>query len=305
MIRSVGKWQPRRPTLLLLDDPRPGDAKAVIATLARRAEGFLYPVRLLIVNQSAPAEILVTRDLSSPWYGEVVQPFRQPIIFSEGGFTARDIRELRGSGILPVGLYPISTDREVERFLRITKGNPFLVELGFKWLRDGKILSEMTEARLLTERVDRIEDALQQAGLPSLEHRCAIAVATLAGDYSGSVAAPENKIDDPSRSVIERTFSLPENFPEALRRVFPIDTLDLAQPLPPIRPEMVGDAFVRRVFEQCAADQRQRLIKTAWLANARGCSGWSTTSATPSTPSSWMACMPPRTGLVTSLSSAA
>ena len=273
LLGRLEKWRPRRPTILLLDDPLPGDGKAVIAALRKQANQFLFPVRLVIVNQSAPADILGARDMRSQWHSQVERPLRQPIAFDQGGLTKTDIRKLRASqGILPAGRYPmISRDAQVDRFLNVTKGSPFLVELGFKWLRDGKALAEMTEAKLLTERVDRVVDALCQAGLSKPEHHCAIAAATLAGGaYGGSVARPEDEAFLPARPLIEKAFHLPEGYPAALRRVFPADALDLAQWLPPIRPEMVGDAFVRWVFKQSGPEQQSRLIDTAWLANARG-----------------------------------
>src|SRR5215472_1618266 len=38
LLDRLEKWRPRRPTILLLDDPRPGDAKAVITSLTRRRD---------------------------------------------------------------------------------------------------------------------------------------------------------------------------------------------------------------------------------------------------------------------------
>jgi hypothetical protein len=61
-IASLKTWQPRRPTLLILDDPPMGTSKEAIQALKDHQSQFWYPVRLLIVDQFVPADLPIDPD---------------------------------------------------------------------------------------------------------------------------------------------------------------------------------------------------------------------------------------------------
>jgi hypothetical protein len=256
----IKAWKPRRPTFLLLDDPLLNDAKKAVETLEAASKHFRHPVRLLIVNQTAPFELGLTKP-TEHWttIGEL-NPLVQPLVINDKcRFTEQDIRTLRAKDLF-AGRFPLHNDEEIRKFLAKTRGNPLLVEVGVKWLRDGKALNDITEAALLTDRVDRIVNALIEAGLSETSHHRAIAVATLAA-ASDSFAR---------RDLVVVDYPLPIVEPRELKRIFPIDIADLRDFLPPVRPEMFGDAFVRRVVIHASESEREKLFATAWRVNARG-----------------------------------
>jgi hypothetical protein len=251
-------WRPRRPTLLLLDDPQLNDANTLISTLHDVAQAhYLHPVRLLIVNQTAPAELGLQLIRNEWTVRGGLPPLGRPIILADTAwFTAEEVRTLRAVPGLLGNRYPLRTDGHVDSFLRITRGNPLLVELGMKALRQGQTLDTMSEDSLLRDRVDRILDAMRQAGLSDPAHERALAVATIATGAR-------------SRRTVNDAYPLPER-PEELARVFPNEPVDLREVLPPIRPELVGDAFARHVLDGADAQERARMVRTAWTANPAG-----------------------------------
>ena len=176
---ALKRWKPRRPTFILLDDPRPGDAGKLILALFERSEEFRHPVRLLVVNQSAPSDLNLTRDRESGrWVSELLAPRGEPITLpSTGLLTAREIRVIRWD--MAPSQAPIRDDAAVEDFLRATRGNPLLVELGFQWLRE-RSLADMDEDALLRMRVRRVFDAVRVAGVDEAFLKV-LAMATLAG----------------------------------------------------------------------------------------------------------------------------
>ena len=214
-LEKLRAWRPRRPTMLLLDDPRLGDVQTLISLLEAAAKDFEHPVRMLVVNQSAPAELGLARRHQIWATQGGLEPLQPPIVLPDDSrFVEEDIRRLRL--ILDkfnVG-FPLSRSEEVSKFLEITSGNPLLVELGFKWLREGKTLIAMTDSALLNDRVDRILDSLTEAGFSSVTHHRAIATATLAG------GAANTSTRRGVAAILER-FPLPFAEPEKLARVFP------------------------------------------------------------------------------------
>lgn len=254
---ALKAWRPRRPTLLLLDDPHLGDAKAVIEELEVQSRQFRHPVRLLIVNQSAPTELNLKHDRNGWSVDGGTQALAAPLILDDAArFTESDIRQIVSAPGFSWNGHPLRDRVNIADFLRVTQGNPLLVELGFRWLRSGGRLDEMTEDRLLADRVERILAAMQEAGLGSAEHRRALATASL----SGGVA---------ERAVLKNAFPFHETG-EELVRLFPFETEMLRNGLPPVRPELIGFAFARHVFESEENHIQKRIVELAWVANATG-----------------------------------
>jgi hypothetical protein len=257
-IDKIKNWKPRRPTYVLLDDPLLNDAKQAVECFVAQAGRYAHPVRLVIVNQTAPFELGLIKHENLWGTIGIPAPLVAPVVITaECRMSAQDIRRLNGQNLFS-GRYPLSKTEEIRRFLAATRGNPLLVEVGVKWLRDGKSLTDMTESALLTDRVDRVFNALAEAGLKETTHFRAIAVATLAS--SDSFARKDTIVSD---------YPLPRLEASELSRIFP-DGVNLEIYLPPIRPEIIGDEFVRRVWSQATETERKKLLTIAWRVNARG-----------------------------------
>ncbi|MBX3579625.1 MAG: hypothetical protein KF723_20665 [Rhizobiaceae bacterium] len=257
-LAQLAAWRPRRPTILILDDPHLEDTRKIVDTLHTSSGHFRHEVRLIVVNQTAPSEMRLAYQ-ADEWrsFGSLnphVPPITMP---DEGRFDEADVRALRGHGVLPGKTFPLARDEHVRRFVQLTEGNPLLVEIALRRLRDGAELADLSRESLVAERVDRVLEALEQAGLGDLDHRQAIAAATLADGVG-------------SRETITETYPLPTRQVEELKRVFPADALDLRTLLPAIKPDAIGDAFVRRVFSDLGPKARDALIATAWRASVRG-----------------------------------
>ncbi|QGY01474.1 hypothetical protein MMSR116_05835 [Methylobacterium mesophilicum SR1.6/6] len=233
--------------------------------LEESAIAFRHPVRLLIVNQTAPAELGLNRSEGAWSANRGRRSFQRPLMLSdETRLTEGDIRFLGGGICVSGNYYPLSNTERVRYFEERTHGNPLLVELGLRWLREGKSLSSMTEHDLLRHRVDRVIEALSEAGFDQEEHRYAAAAATLAGGATDSVTHR-------GLSTLTAIYHLPTANREELARVYPVDDLDRSDILPPIRPEMIGDAFVRRVIEKLnSLAEKERLVATAWAISSQG-----------------------------------
>lgn len=251
-------WRPRRPTILILDDPTPGSSREVIAALSASSAEYRYPVRLVIINQTIPRELAISRTDTGILYSRLPSFDQNPVIVTENSnFTLADMVQIRShlSGNLA---YHLAGTSALLHLLSVTRGLPLLVELGLAWLGSGNPLSGMSEAALITGRVERIIEALRLGGLNKTESLNAVAAATIANGGR--------------RATIEKVFGqLNLNNEES---TFPIsvDEAETSDFIPPIRPRMIGLAFVRNRIEQSpdVEDTAVLLVKTAWEANAFG-----------------------------------
>ncbi len=261
-LERLKKWRPRRPTMLLLDDPLSDEAKAVVQELARQADSFAFPVRLVIVNQTFPPDLdrmSALRRLEDAEGG--LAAF---VLTDETRFTVADVRLLALGGALNERQQKaLWKTEDVERFVRLTEGNPLLVEIVFAMLREGKNLfdldNEMIDREkdaLLAERAKRIVEALSVAGFATADAQQAFATATLAG---GNV----------NKDRIVKDFRLPDKAREKLRAIFPVDEIDLKNRLPAIRPEQIGYAFASLVYDDASDEDRERMIAHGWREGAR------------------------------------
>lgn len=270
-IGGLETWQPRRPTIVLLDDPVIGDARAIVAAFGKQASRYRHPVRLLVVNQSAPKDLDLNFDRErDTWVSRFVQPIVQPLIVgADAVLTAPDIRRMR-KVLKPRHYMEIGPDPAVERMLVITRGNPLLVELAFDRLARGHALNTLDEESLPAERVDRIIESIRAAGYDDDDRVLdLLAAATLAG--SGDRRA--------DRAELESAIGVNLGLRQKLHRIFPAEDADLRMVVPPVRPELIGDAFVRRIAEEIgeASDDPTRrgghrlstLVAAGWHAEPR------------------------------------
>lgn len=249
-LSRLGGWRPRRPTLLLLDDPKPGEAASVSETLAKISAlgDSRFPIALLVVNQTVPQE-LGFQFRHGEWYCEDAPADPNPIQMSENAWLTE--REALLAVFGSAGLSSSADEEDVRRNLyRVTKGNPLLVELAADWVRQGNRLATVTANRLRQERVTRISEALQLNGIESQAHYWELAVSTLVG--GGDVSA----IGQLSREIFGAAASWPVM--DRLRLCFPSHPLNTTDGnramLPAVEPEIIADHFVDFVVTQINGD---------------------------------------------------
>jgi hypothetical protein len=250
------EWRPRRPTLLLLDDPDPGMAKSVLKILLNQSHSetnpFRHPVRLLVVNQALPAELELHR---GRWMGSQ-EPIHLP---ADARFSDDEIRTLARHVLARPT--PLQARGDFAHFKRVTDGNPLLVELTLRWLAsrqdDAALWNQpleeaLTREGLLHERAKRICNALATANAGD-DALLAAAASTLCGGA-----------DTEDLALRFRNFSA-----DRLTGALPPDKdMQAKGKLPPIRPELIGDAFVRAVAAEPPA--ARLVVRAAWFAEPNG-----------------------------------
>jgi hypothetical protein len=259
---ALEEWWPRRPTILLLDDPLPGRVGAVWKALvaAYRKRPFRFPVCLLVMNQTVPIDTGLEFDPASDrWKREGKPadppPFSLPV---QSWFDPQEtLRVAFGTGQLR-HTSPAEQKALRENLFRITQGNPLLVELAVEWIRDRRDIEGMTGAELSVGRATRILAALKHRGVEHDSQLAALALTTLVG------GAPGRHID----SEIKRLFAIPQPLPgfPVLRACFPTDPMTAGDALriPAIRPDIVGDAFIDQVLAMIGSDRATALAEAAF-----------------------------------------
>jgi hypothetical protein len=255
-------WRPRRPTVLLLDDPRSNDAGNVIGALLKSEARYRHPVRLIVVSQTLPQELELK--LHSDGWVAGLRGFAEPVLSLDLGATVSPAEVRRMFGGLHLsghfsGWKP--TDDNVHRLLVRARGNALLVCLALRDIQRRPKVEVSSASELLLERAERIEEALQAAGVGTPEHLQAIAWATLAGGEGSDLELREELLD------------LWPKFDPANLQYVPNLRGAWSLPAPPmVRPEPIGDAFARLVLsnKRCDPLTRRRVIAAAWRANPAG-----------------------------------
>jgi hypothetical protein len=263
LLGLLEKWHPIRPTALLLDDPKPGDSVRALECLIRRHKEFHYPVRLLIVNQSLPSDLDFTRSKDEKW-GASKAFFHGPVIeLDESYWLAATEIEAMFAEVCHRPLPWMNDPAEVSQralsiYEKTDKGNPMLVEIALRWMFIGRPIEEMTPEALIDDRAERVEEAFR---FLSREELWLIASSTLAGP----LALPKKPIGFAfSRKL--------ENSQDALARCYNLAfRLGAGGPtcLPIVRPERVGEAFVRRVVNKAPLNA-SKIVADAWRLNPDG-----------------------------------
>lgn len=262
--RGLKEWRPRRPTLILLDDPGPGQSAQIWSTLEANASLFRHPVRLLVANQSVPYDsgyaFSDTVGESGGWTFHGSPADTPPIVLPlEAWFTEAETTMLaRRANLVGAAASAQSAVGQTlaATLFKVTRGNPLLVQLAFEWVREKQRFDDVSPEALSEARIDRILAALQQNGVGGRDSFAALALASLVGGVA--------------RDVLESIGldRLPSN--NELQACFPADDLGRGE-LPPVRPEMIADRFIDRVVRQFSiapqplAEQGFRLSPTAML----------------------------------------
>lgn len=252
-IRDLATWRPRCPTLIVFEDPRAGEAVELIKTLKARAlptgesqteMPFKFPVRLLIVNQTLPADLRFVREPSnaSGWGSELAHFRGGPwwvdegcyLSFAEWDRLAR--HQLQGKAGVRAGALGQA------RFETITRdGHPLLVESLLDWLQRNDAhgsdwMDRITPAELLADRARRVLMALEAVGLTSHTQWCLLAAASLVGGLPVDKPMVRQWLQDAKLEL------------RALWAAFP-QTPDIQKTVPPVRPDLIGLSFIDLVID--------------------------------------------------------
>ncbi len=266
--KLLSGWRPRRPTILLLDDPIPGQTSAIVGALNNGA-GFKHPVRLIITNQTVPGdsgfawEALKSIGKGAWTFAGEITPDPPIILPPDAWFTAEETTTLAlGSRVVEtagVRLKQHAVRRQIEdgTLFAVTKGHPLLVQLALEWLREKGNLAGVSSELLTQERAKRILNALAVAGLEVGTITKLLAVSTLIG------GATEEQL----RSSGLNFSTLPDR--NQIKACFPSDTLTRTEAgwLPAVRPDMVGDAFVDVVASDLGPAAAKDIVAAAAAIN--------------------------------------
>ena len=175
-LADLRRWRPRRPTLLVLDEPGVGVAGLVLDTLQLIAEQFHYPVALLIVDQVTPAELSgrMARAVDpDPSGTRRFAADGSSVRLGQVQLTVNDVRQLGSSfqrkrdaaqAFLP-NLY---SEDDLKEFVEATHGQPLTVALGVHELAAHPRLSV---ARWRSGDLASAESTLDKLPPDALRHR--------------------------------------------------------------------------------------------------------------------------------------
>ena len=278
-LKRLENWQPRRPTLIIVDEPIDKDW-GLIDLLQAHSPQFSHPVRLLFIDQCQPPN-KVLEPFPNPNEGNV---YGARSLLEEFAFTINNVRPLRPWLDQPVDA-PANMPKaivgtgELVRFLDVVDGNPVLTALGVHWLaKPGHRLSQLTESqaeieerhlkpnarhRLLDERLQELMKSFQSGGAVSAKLFRAIGCATLVGGLDIKKA--------------REVFDFDQIGPD-IANLFP--HIQQTGVLPPIKPAMVGDRFLTHLgyglpnlmvwTEAQVVPALAELVSLAWQLNPAG-----------------------------------
>ena len=262
----LAQWRPRKPTILLLDDPHVDWSHRVwrALTSADAARSFAHPVCLLVANQTVPPDTgLVYSTETRDWTYEAQPADPPPILLpKEAWFTPEETREAALKSHYLIGK-SFDVEKEVREILyEITDGNPLLVQLAVEQLGSVGSIKTMTAEALPQERAKRIIGGLEHRGVKDEGQLAALALATLVG------GASRDRIETAIKAIFANPAPLP---PIAdLQACFPTEPLGVggATRIPAVRPDIVGDAFVDCVLRTIGADRATALAEAAFRLEA-------------------------------------
>ena len=263
VMNKLDSWRPRRPTFILLDDPLINDSRKIVNVLEQNQSDYEHKVRLLIVNQTMPDDLLLRFNAAHKhWvhqrWPDTIQPL---VIRSSDLFTDTDIRRL-SSAMLRDKPGLVASDATVAKFQKVTKSNPLLVELGFNWLRRGQALELLSTDSLLEDRVERIVEAVHTAGFDESMLQFLTAVTVANGIQFEDADTKAIKSSNLS-SLVPFLGTVPISLANRAS-LFPGQVDNLNEELPPIRPDIIGHAFARYTLANMPDSLADAVIAGAW-----------------------------------------
>jgi hypothetical protein len=239
-IDRLSAWRPRAPTLVILEDPCANEASKLIEILQQQMEHYVFPVRLLIVNQTIPADLSVdfnegTWRSDQSYFSNKLWAFDERVYFSFSEFRILLSSRFPDGGDKRGWLYP----RDEESFKRLTfGGNPLLVEALIDWLSSVSTqsrpdLNSISAQKLIQIRVNRVRVALVAAGVKDQSQWELMAAATLLNGIE------RTKLHRDQTSILNDLL---------MQNAFPSD--NVRQLIPSIRPSLIGAAFIASIIRR-------------------------------------------------------
>ncbi|MFJ3367342.1 hypothetical protein [Pseudomonas sp. NPDC086251] len=304
-LTALRVWEPRRPTLLIIDEPNTKTSE-VLKVLAERRHAFWYPVRVLVIDQMFPAAL---DDYLPSSANESTSAI--PLLYSEAlrlGEVHFDIRAVRAmwsalcdeqrnlTTAQPRDFNAISsklwsTD-QVSLLLTQTGPNPLHIALALNELvNTHQTVLDMCKAN----NNDPASAALlEEVGLLAMNHGdptplCHRQISARADDlvktYDGILLqqAPELRYEV-MRAIAAATVAGGLTLPEHLSKRLKASTLEQMFPggrylhssqdawIPPVRPTVVARVFLETWINASAAPEAvaSDIATTAWQHNAAG-----------------------------------
>ncbi|WP_347279071.1 hypothetical protein, partial [Plasticicumulans sp.] len=177
-LEELACWLPRRPTLLILDDPRIGAGGRVIQALEAAKHRFWYPVRLLIVDQFITPDLPLVYAYDHWRRTDNEQPFMPSLLHrqavDDGRFHAmlaagfwRPGQEAVETEATGVEIKALWASQHVRQLVGAVEGSPMLLALAVLWLAANERRSVHELLRLDT--LEAAEQALfADVGKPEL-----------------------------------------------------------------------------------------------------------------------------------------
>jgi len=291
---ALKSWKPRAPTLFVLDDPAAGVVSTVVELLGSRAGSFRFPVRLIIVDQFVGMDWPVEPHSEGRgwlYQGLPIHLFTLKAEFSVDLFRAASARFWTDFGGVatstpksPNDLRSLWKTEDLERLVTAVEGNPLLLALAVLWLDadhkrtvDDLLTTNLVEAErqlgfdsehaslrdLVAHRLlsDRVEELYQSYRKVDEKHHISLRKAVASATIGGGTSLAAFGMDSLEQGALRNLFPLTEK-----GRV--IETI------PPLRPWIIGEAFVRKVrFDIYAARDaafEQEIVQPAFVAHPEG-----------------------------------
>ncbi|MGE4471154.1 MAG: hypothetical protein AB7D47_13550, partial [Desulfovibrio sp.] len=298
VLTNLESWRPRRPTLLIIDEPSENVIRIVDA-LAKQRMRYWHPVRLLLIDQSLPTSLnsknddYLRCDCATPsagsfithaqeelmgWYhrrggqwGNSPVPFffKGAFDLGEVRFTSPPVRAIwsKAARVFLPGKKvnnALKGDQDFEVLSKATAGNPLLVVLA---------VEELMQHNLTLEDLRDIPqaDRAQKLIRPRAEN--------LYANFKSILQDTPSEADKILRAIAAASVcgglwyeleGLVE--PALVERLFPdrgvyFDATKMW--IPPVRPKAVGAAFVQVFLDKRGGGPQ--LARMAWEKNMAGC----------------------------------
>lgn len=234
------EWQPRCPTVLVVDNVADDTAAvdSLIAVLCSRGERLAQRVRLLLVERSRP-ELL--RHFDERELFRQYRALQCPIILSplSDGQVIRAVESLHRNKARSLATL------DKEGLVRVSKGMPLFAIMAHESMAVGSGELTLDRQGILHDQVQRTRGKLESNGLPR-EHWPVLALATLCRGVTWT-AASSFGLSQKEKGVVDA--ALGEN---------------TAEIIPPMKPDILGEAFLLDQFGDLIDAEREQLLKTAW-----------------------------------------
>ena len=278
-IDELKQWAPRKPTLIILDDPPYGDAAEVIELLTERSTSFQRPVRLFAVNQTVSSQLYLLYEQYKDKHANI-----NIVIKQSAGFTTAHIgavRQFVHAYKKPEQSLPqLQRDKDYKKLLEVTNGNVLLLELAIPLLLNGLPLYQLSEEKILENRVAAVLRKLEDQGLGENGIK-ALIVATIADGptYDNWTQALQQQLQlaseaIPSIKAISQVFPYSQKTKRLLRYRKKTRAEEFIQEpprVPVLRPDLIADQLINRILadhgDHLGQQIAKQLVSAAWASN--------------------------------------